>query len=55
MLIASSRRIDKCPTPGKTFSDKLPTARPKRLQMPDKIKCPRGGMGGMDTLGFTEA
>ena len=23
--------------------------------MPDKIKCPRGGVGGMDTLGFTEA
>ena len=55
MLTASSRRIDKCLTPGQAFSDKLPTARPTRLQMPDKIKCPRGGAGGMDTLGFTEA
>ena len=25
MLSASSRRIDKCPTPGQRFSDKLPT------------------------------
>ena len=55
MLIASSRRIDKCLTPGQRFSDKPPTARPTRLQMPDKIKCPRGGLGEMDTLGFTEA
>ena len=23
--------------------------------MPDNIKCPWGGVGGMDTLGFTEA
>ena len=55
MLTASSRRIDKCPTPGQRFSENLPTARPTRLQMDDKIKCPRGGVGGMDTLGFTEA
>ena len=55
MLTASSRRIDKCPIPGPRFSDQLPTARPTRLEMPDKIKCPMGGVGGMDTLGFTEA
>ena len=57
MLIASSRRIDKCltRTPGQRFSDKPPTAKPTRLQMPDKIKCPMGGVCGMDTLGFTEA
>ena len=56
MLTASSRRIiDKCPTPGQRFSDKFPTARKTRLQMPDKIKCPWGGVGGMDTLRFTEA
>ena len=45
MLTASSRRIDKCPTPGQRFSDKFPTARKTRLQMPDKIKCPWGGVG----------
>ena len=29
MLTASSRRIDKCPTPGQRFSDKFPTASTK--------------------------
>ena len=46
-LTASSRRIDKCATPaaGQRFSDKLPTTRPTRSRMPDKIKINALGVG----------
>ena len=40
-MLTSSRRIDKCPTSGQRFSDKLPTARTDEMEKARQM--PGGG------------